>query len=165
MVQITAIPGVPVSIPILSPGPPSPPEGLSPPPPPTAAACAASLTVSSLAQLLGALNLSLILRKLLGAGAPRELKNHTAQVFWRFCAFCCAGWHRFACPATYCRSRIIFSVATCLITLAKYQQFRRGLLAKLPLRHYSAAAYSLVISVWKRPPGLLPFGALHFSTL
>jgi transposase len=32
---------------------------------------------------VGAFNLSLILRKLLGAGTPRELKNHVGQVFLR----------------------------------------------------------------------------------
>src|SRR4029077_4519820 len=33
---------------------------------------------------VGAFNLSLILRKLLGAGTPRELKNRTGQGFSRF---------------------------------------------------------------------------------
>ena len=32
---------------------------------------------------VGAFNLSLILRKLLGAGTPRELKNHVGQAFLR----------------------------------------------------------------------------------
>ncbi len=36
---------------------------------------------------VGAFNLSLILRKLLGAGTPRELKNRTGQVFWRLLRF------------------------------------------------------------------------------
>ncbi len=33
---------------------------------------------------VGAFNLSLILRKLLGAGTPRELKNRAGEVFGRF---------------------------------------------------------------------------------
>ncbi|MGA7769104.1 MAG: hypothetical protein WCA27_23110, partial [Candidatus Sulfotelmatobacter sp.] len=36
---------------------------------------------------VGAFNLSLILRKLLGAGTPREWKNRAGQVFWRFLRF------------------------------------------------------------------------------
>jgi hypothetical protein len=32
---------------------------------------------------VGAFNLSLILRKLLGAGTPRELKNHVGRIFLR----------------------------------------------------------------------------------
>src|ERR1700691_2097224 len=36
---------------------------------------------------VGAFNLSLILRKLLGAGTPRELKNRAGQVFWRLLQF------------------------------------------------------------------------------
>src|ERR1700674_4246972 len=36
---------------------------------------------------LGAFNLSLILRKVLGAGTPRELKNRAGQVFWRLLRF------------------------------------------------------------------------------
>jgi transposase len=36
---------------------------------------------------VGAFNLSLILRKLLGAGTPRELKNRTGRVFWRLLRF------------------------------------------------------------------------------
>ena len=40
---------------------------------------------------VGAFNLSLILRKLLGAGTPRELKNRAGEVFGDYiCAFCCA---------------------------------------------------------------------------
>jgi transposase len=40
---------------------------------------------------VGAFNLSLILRKLLGAGTPRELKNRAGEVFWRLLRFlCCA---------------------------------------------------------------------------
>src|SRR6202162_5160686 len=38
---------------------------------------------------VGAFNLSLILRKLLGAGTPRELKNRAGQVFSRFLGFLC----------------------------------------------------------------------------
>ena len=36
---------------------------------------------------VGAFNLSLILRKLLGAGTPRELKNRAGEVFGRFLRF------------------------------------------------------------------------------
>jgi hypothetical protein len=36
---------------------------------------------------VGAFNLSLILRKLLGAGTPRELKNRVGEVFWRLLRF------------------------------------------------------------------------------
>jgi len=36
---------------------------------------------------VGVFNLSLILRKLLGAGTPRELKNRAGQVFWQFLRF------------------------------------------------------------------------------
>jgi hypothetical protein len=36
---------------------------------------------------VGAFNLSLILRKLLGAGTPRELKNRAGQVFSRLLRF------------------------------------------------------------------------------
>jgi transposase len=36
---------------------------------------------------VGAFNLSLILRQLLGAGTPRELKNRAGQVFWRLLQF------------------------------------------------------------------------------
>ena len=36
---------------------------------------------------VGAFNLSLILRKLLGAGTPRELRNRAGEVFWRFLRF------------------------------------------------------------------------------
>src|SRR5450755_3800741 len=38
---------------------------------------------------VGAFNLSLILRKLLGAGTPRELKNRAGQVFSRLLGFLC----------------------------------------------------------------------------
>src|SRR5713226_2603334 len=36
---------------------------------------------------VGAFNMSLILRKLLGAGTPRELKNRAGEVFWRLLRF------------------------------------------------------------------------------
>ena len=36
---------------------------------------------------VGAFNLSLILRKLMGAGTPRELKNRAGEVFWRLLRF------------------------------------------------------------------------------
>ena len=36
---------------------------------------------------VGAFNLSLILRKLLGAGTPRELRNRAGRVFWRLLRF------------------------------------------------------------------------------
>jgi hypothetical protein len=36
---------------------------------------------------VGAFNLRLILRKLLGAGTPRELKNRAGEVFWRLLRF------------------------------------------------------------------------------
>jgi transposase len=36
---------------------------------------------------VGAFNLSLILRKVLGAGTPRELKNRAGRVFWRVQSF------------------------------------------------------------------------------
>jgi transposase len=36
---------------------------------------------------VGAFNLSLILRQLLGAGTPRELRNRAGQVFWRLLRF------------------------------------------------------------------------------
>jgi hypothetical protein len=52
---------------------------------------------------VGAFNLSLILRELLGAGTPRELKNRAGQVFsrlWRF-LLCLEG--RFADPAALSR--------------------------------------------------------------
>jgi len=39
---------------------------------------------------VGAFNLSLILRKLLGAGTPRELKIALGRCFRDFCAFCWA---------------------------------------------------------------------------
>jgi hypothetical protein len=38
---------------------------------------------------VGAFNLSLILRKLLGAGTPRELKNRAGQTFSRLFGFLC----------------------------------------------------------------------------
>jgi hypothetical protein len=42
---------------------------------------------------VGAYNSGLILRQLLGAGMPRELKNRAGDKCFRdFCAFCCAGW-------------------------------------------------------------------------
>jgi hypothetical protein len=44
---------------------------------------------------VGAFNLSLILRKLLGAGTPRELKTMLERYFYGFCAFCWGwGWGR-----------------------------------------------------------------------
>jgi len=46
-------------------------------------------TISRTRRLIhvGAFNLSLILRKLLGAGTPRELKNSSGQVFYRLLRF------------------------------------------------------------------------------
>ena len=54
---------------------------------------------------VGAFNLSLILRKLLGAGTPRELKNRAGEVFWRlyFALSAVPDDNRFAWPATCCR--------------------------------------------------------------
>jgi hypothetical protein len=79
---------------------------------------------------VGAFNLSLILRKLLGAGTPRELKNRAGQVFsrllrslltlttvgsliWRFTRP--AGLriaHTFRCRTSRPRSRILSRSAT-----------------------------------------------------
>ena len=50
---------------------------------------------------VGAFNLSLILRKLLGAGTPRELKNRAGQVFSRLLrslSCCHAGWRAVSSP-------------------------------------------------------------------
>jgi hypothetical protein len=41
---------------------------------------------------VGAFNISLLLRKTLGAGTPRELKDHTASLVWRLIA--CLTNHR-----------------------------------------------------------------------
>ena len=50
---------------------------------------------------VGAFNLSLILRKLVGAGTPREWKNHTPQLVFLFlCLFqACSGTQRGSLPA------------------------------------------------------------------
>jgi transposase len=78
---------------------------------------------------LGAFNLSLILRKLLGAGTPRELKNRAGRAFLRFLRFLCARvadltvWRRtaaigeqlistFRCRILRDRSRVFNSSAT-----------------------------------------------------
>jgi transposase len=37
---------------------------------------------------VGAFNLSLVLRKLVGAGTPRKLRNARGRCFPGFCAFC-----------------------------------------------------------------------------
>jgi hypothetical protein len=53
---------------------------------------------------VGAFSLNLILRKLLGAGTPRELKNRAGEVFWRLLRFqAMPDDKRFAWPATCCR--------------------------------------------------------------
>ena len=53
---------------------------------------------------VGAFNLSLILRKLLGAGTPRELKNRAGAGVWATLALSVVpDDDRFACPTTYCR--------------------------------------------------------------
>ena len=44
---------------------------------------------------VGGFNLSLILRKMLGAGTPRELKNRAGSCFCTSCAFCWARGRRF----------------------------------------------------------------------
>src|ERR1700691_370812 len=50
---------------------------------------------------VGAFNLSLILRKLLGAGTPRELKNHVGRYFCDSCAFCWSWRRPFRDPADF----------------------------------------------------------------
>ena len=52
---------------------------------------------------VGAFNLSLILRKLLGAGTPRELKNRSGRFLAIFSLSAVPDDNRFACPATRCR--------------------------------------------------------------
>ena len=59
---------------------------------------------------VGAFNLSLILRRLLGAGTPRELKNRAGQLFSQLLRFLCRRTGRFLDSATQRRAaRIIFA--------------------------------------------------------
>jgi hypothetical protein len=81
---------------------------------------------------VGAFNLSLILRQLLGAGTPRELKNRAGQAFWRFLRFLLclmttvSPARRLA--AAVGQPLVSFSVAACLVTAREISVFCHGLL-------------------------------------
>jgi transposase len=88
---------------------------------------------------VGAFNLSLILRKLLGAGTPRELKNRAGQAVSRLLRFVlCLMTPPFTGPSTYCRCwsapRIIFPLPHASSQITKHEQFRHGLLAVMRRR-------------------------------
>jgi hypothetical protein len=81
---------------------------------------------------VGAFNLSLILRKLLGAGTPRELKNRAGEMFGRLLRFLLCLMTTLS-PARgliyHCWSarHIIFPLPHASSPLTKYQQFCHGL--------------------------------------
>ena len=83
---------------------------------------------------VGAFNLSLILRKLLGAGTPRELKNRAGQVVSRLlrfllCLMTTLSPARRLTAACWSAPRIIFPLPHASSQVAKHEQFRHGLLA------------------------------------
>jgi hypothetical protein len=73
---------------------------------------------------VGAFNLSLILRKLLGAGTPRELKNRAGQVFSRLFFFLVALrriiWRIWVHPTSLVRARNHRGPAVPLITAGEF---------------------------------------------
>jgi hypothetical protein len=81
---------------------------------------------------VGAFNLSLILRQLLGAGTPREWKNRAGQVFWRFLRFLSCLMKPFRLPGDLPPLLVSpsyhLSVAACLVTAREISVFCHGLL-------------------------------------